>query len=44
VRNTFANDGLWKFDDKREAIYARSALSIGERLDAAMELSGQYGR
>ena len=38
VRNEYADDGLWKLYGKRQAIYAKSALSISDRLRAAKAL------
>jgi hypothetical protein len=38
VRNDAADDGLWKINEKRQVIYAKSALSIAERLRAARNL------
>jgi hypothetical protein len=35
VRNEAAKDGLWVIIGKRQAIYARSNLSIRDRIDAA---------
>jgi hypothetical protein len=40
VRNDAANDGLWKINERRQAIYARQKLSIRDRLAAASELAG----
>lgn len=31
VRNDAAKDRLWKINDARQAVYAKTALSIGER-------------
>jgi hypothetical protein len=39
VRNDDAKDGLWKVDGTRQVIYAKSALTTGERLKAARELT-----
>jgi len=39
VRNEDAADGLWRFDDKRQVIYAKSALSIRDRFTAAKTLA-----
>jgi hypothetical protein len=39
VRNDAANDRLWKIDDKRQAIYAKSTLSHVDRLNAAKKLA-----
>ena len=38
VRNDTAQDGLWKINGARQAVYAKSTLSIRERLRAANEL------
>jgi Family of unknown function (DUF5906) len=38
VRNEGAEDGLWKLHGKRQAIYAKSALSISDRFRAAKAL------
>jgi phage/plasmid primase-like uncharacterized protein len=35
VRNEAAQDGLWKINDKRQVIYAKSAIPLGKRIDAA---------
>ena len=39
VRNSNADDGLWKVAGRRQAIYAKSPLSVRERLSAAGELT-----
>ena len=39
VRNDDAKDGLWKIDGTRQVIYAKSTLTISERLKAACELT-----
>jgi len=39
VRNDGANDGLWKFDGKRQVIYAKCTLSINDRFWAAQALA-----
>ena len=44
VRNDAATDGLWKIRGKRQAVYARNALSIRERISAARKLAGQFGQ
>jgi hypothetical protein len=41
VRNDAAKDGLWKINGKRQAVYAKSSLSIRDRLKAASKLAGQ---
>jgi hypothetical protein len=38
VRNDYADDGLWKLYGKRQAIYAKSALSPSDRLRSAKAL------
>jgi Family of unknown function (DUF5906) len=38
VRNEYADDGLWKLNGKRQVVYAKSALSIGDRSRAAKAL------
>ena len=35
VRNDAADDGLWKINGKRQVVYAKSELSISDRLKAA---------
>jgi hypothetical protein len=39
VRNKDADDGLWKIRDKRQAVYARDALTLAERIRAARKLT-----
>ncbi len=34
VRNDYADDGLWKFNGKRQVVYAKSTLSIRDRFRA----------
>jgi Family of unknown function (DUF5906) len=41
VRNTYAKDGLWKLNDRRQAIYAKRLLSPRDRLRAAQELADE---
>jgi hypothetical protein len=41
VRNDGAKDGLWKINDARQAIYAKSNLSARERLEAAKRHTNQ---
>ena len=41
IRNDAAKDGLWKIHDARQAIYAKSNLSIRDRLRAASNLISQ---
>ena len=36
---TWLTDGLWKIVDKRQTIYARKELSLGEKLEAAGKLA-----
>ena len=38
VRNEYASDGMWKVYGKRQVIYAKNALSIGDRIRAAKAL------
>jgi hypothetical protein len=38
VRNIDAEDGLWKLNGRRQAIYARSELSIRDQITAAQDL------
>jgi hypothetical protein len=39
VRNDAADDGLWKINSKRQVIYARSEISIRDRIGAVNELT-----
>ena len=39
VRNDYTDDGLFKVGGKRQVIYARSALTLSERLKAARALT-----
>ena len=39
VRNEHAKDGLWKIGTKRQVIYAKSGLSVQDRMRAAAALS-----
>lgn len=41
VRNDVADDGLWRVNGKRQAIYARNELSVSDRISAAGELMKQ---
>jgi hypothetical protein len=41
VHNQDAKDGLWKINDRRQAIYAKAAISVRERYQAAQRLAGQ---
>jgi hypothetical protein len=38
VRNDAAKDGLWKINGARQVVYAKSALSLHDRLKAAGKL------
>jgi hypothetical protein len=40
VRNDTADDGLWVINRKRQAIYAKAALSLHDQLKAARTLTG----
>ena len=44
VRNNDADDGLFKISGRRQAVYARASLPIGERLKAAGKLADQRAR
>jgi Family of unknown function (DUF5906) len=39
VRNDYAKDGLWKIGDRRQAVYAKKALSVRDRVAAATQLA-----
>jgi len=39
VRNEDADDGLWKIKNKRQVVYARSDLTLADRLRAARKLT-----
>ena len=39
VRNEAAEDGLWKFNEKRQVVYAKSTLSIGDWFKAVKDLT-----
>jgi hypothetical protein len=41
VRNPTADDGLWKINGRRQAVYAQTALSFRAQIDAARQLPGQ---
>jgi hypothetical protein len=41
VRNSFSQQGLWRINGRKQAVYAKSALSAAERLAAARALGGQ---
>jgi hypothetical protein len=40
VRNEAADDGLWRMNGKRQAVYARAELSLHDQLAAVRSLSG----
>ena len=40
VRNGDAKDGLWKVDSKRQAIDAKAAMSLHDRVAAARDRAG----
>jgi hypothetical protein len=40
VRNDAASGGLWKINDKRQAVYARKTLALRDRIAAACKLTG----
>jgi hypothetical protein len=44
VRNDSATDGLWKVLGKRQAVYARSELSVRDRMSAAATLCRESSR
>jgi Family of unknown function (DUF5906) len=44
VRNDSATDGLWKINGRRQAVYAKTAVSIRDRIGAARRLAGQSGQ
>jgi hypothetical protein len=39
VRNDGAEDGLWVINGKRQAVYTKNSLSIGDRLGVARDLT-----
>lgn len=41
VRNPAADDGLWKINGKRQAVYAQKDMTPRDQLAAAMEMTGQ---
>jgi hypothetical protein len=43
VRNEGAKDGLWKINDRRQAIYTKASLSVRERYIAAQRLAERTG-
>jgi hypothetical protein len=44
VRNDAAKDGLWKINGARQVVYAKTPLSLRDRLAAANRLIGQSSR
>ena len=40
VRNKAAKDGLWKINDRRQAVYALNNMDVREQLTAAERLAG----
>jgi hypothetical protein len=40
VRNTTAQDGLWKIHGARQAVYAKKVLPLRDQLKAAANLTG----
>jgi Family of unknown function (DUF5906) len=38
VNNKVAKDGLWRIDDRRQMVYAKVSLPLGEQLEAAENL------
>ncbi len=43
VRNSGAEDGLWKISGRRQVVYAKTALSLRDQIAAVSELFGQSG-
>jgi hypothetical protein len=43
VRNPAADDGLWKVNGRRQAVYSYSVLSVAEQIRAARALADQGG-
>jgi hypothetical protein len=43
VRYDYADDGLFKLNDRRQVIYAAESLPIGDRIEAANRLCGRWG-
>jgi hypothetical protein len=39
VRNPYAKDGMWKVNNRREAIYAKSSLSLRDQIAAAVAIT-----
>ena len=44
VRNPTADDGLWKINGRRQAVYAPVMLSVRTQIHAARQLAGQSGK
>lgn len=42
VRNSYAKDGLWKLEGRRQAVYAKRSLSLRDRLQAAQGLADAF--
>jgi hypothetical protein len=38
IRNNLSDDGLWKIDGKRQAVYAKKELSFAAQICAARDL------
>jgi hypothetical protein len=43
VRNSDSDDGLWRIQDKRQAVYAKTTLSEVDRYRAAQDLKRETG-
>ena len=43
VRNDAAKDGLWVINGSRQVVYAKSELSISDRLKVASDLARRIG-
>jgi hypothetical protein len=43
VRNSDSDDGLWRIQDKRQAVYAKTTLSEVDRYHAAQDLKRETG-
>jgi hypothetical protein len=41
VRNDAADDGLWKIGGRRQVVYAKSSLSVADRIRAARKLTNE---
>ena len=39
VRNPDADDGLWKLEGKRQAVYAKASMSLREQIAAVRKLT-----